>query len=121
MAENQNSKGNQSEERQSLRSQLFSSTNKRFASREVDLFGTTVEVRQPSVGQILRAQDAKDSKNALIRIMVDYCYVPGTGEKVFEKGDEEEIMSWPVGKWFTDVNNAISELTDISISDDEKN
>lgn len=105
--------------RDDLRQKLFSA--KKFRSKTVNLFGDKVEIRQPSVGQILKARDSADSKEALIGILVDYCFVPGTTDKVFEKADTGAIMEWPVGKWFTDVNNAIVELTDIDVAGSEKN
>lgn len=105
--------------RDDLRQRLFSA--KKFRSKVVNLFGDKVEIRQPSVGQILKARDTDDSKEALIGILVDYCFVPGTTDRVFEKSDAGAIMEWPVGKWFTDVNTAITDLTDIDVAGSEKN
>ena len=105
--------------RDSLRGSLMSA--KKFRSERVKIFGEQVEIRQPSVGQILDAQDFESQKKALINILVNYCFVPGTEEKVFETTDEAGIMAWPVGQWFTDINEAITRLTNIDVAGAEGN
>jgi len=105
--------------RSKVRGNLFG--KKEFAYRDIDLFGETVRVVQPSVGQILKAQQNQDTKNALVNLLVEYCYIPNTNEKVFEKGDEGAIMEWPVGPWFSELNDAISELTSVDVQGASKN
>ncbi len=105
--------------RDALRERLMSA--KKFKSEKIKLFDEYVEIRQPSVGQILDAQSFEDQKKALVNILVNYCFVPGTEEKVFENTDEAGIMAWPVGQWFTDINEAITRLTNIDVAGAEGN
>lgn len=107
--------------RDSIRSQLFNSASKKRRSKKINMFGTEVEVRQPSVGQVLELQNSKDQKNTLVRMLIEYCYVPGTNEKVFEEGDQDQIMSWPVDDWFQQFNDAVTELASINVQEAEKN
>ena len=119
MTDKTNQNNTQDSKRSNVRSKLFG--KKEFAYRDIDLFGETVRVVQPSVGQILKAQQNQDTKNALVNLLIDYCYIPGTKEKVFEKGDEAAIMEWPVGPWFSELNSAIADLTNIDVSGASKN
>lgn len=107
------------EARNRIRSQVFS--GKKFKKKEIDLFGEKVEIRQPTVGMVLAAQQEQDRRKALVQMLVRYCYVPGTNERVFEETDFDAIMELPVGEWFTTLNNAIIELSDIDVGSAEKN
>ena len=102
-----------------VRSAILS--NKKFKSELITMFGAEVEIRQPNIGQVLSARDEEDNRKAIVNLMVQYCYVPGTNEKVFTPEDFNEIMGLPVGKWFSDMNDAIIRLTDIDIESAEKN
>ena len=106
--------------RDEMRSKIFS---KKFKSVEVELFGTKVEIKQPSLGQMIAVADrATASKSSpLVAMMIEYCYVPGTTEKVFEAADEQQILSLPTGAWMTTFNDALTKLTDIDVSEAEKN
>ena len=105
--------------RDALRGRLMGA--KKFRSERIKLFGEDVEIRQPSVGQILDAQEFEDQKKALVNILVNYCFIPGTEEKIFEDTDEGAIMEWPVGEWFTEINQAIQKLTNIDVAGAEGN
>lgn len=106
-------------DRDSLRTDLFK--RKKFKSKTVDLFGTTIELRQPSIGQISEMDETTDTQTALVKTLVQYAYVPGTDTRVFEDADKDVILSWPVGPWVRDLNEAIAELTTIDVQDAEKN
>ncbi len=106
-------------ERDRLRERLFSS--KTFKSKVISLFGQKVEVRQPSVEQILAFQGKEDTKEIMIQIMVEYLYVPNSDIRVFDKSDMASIMGWPMGDWFTVLNDAVSELTNIDVGEASKN
>jgi len=106
--------------RNALRSKIFAQHSAN--SKVIQLFGEDVEVRQPSIGEVLEArEDSTSDRDTLVSLMVRYCYVPGTTERIFEETDSGAIMEWPIGKWFTDFNNAISELTDIDVVSAEGN
>ena len=105
--------------RDALRGRLMGA--KKFKSETLDLFGESVEIRQPTVGQILDATEYDDQKKALVNILVNYCYIPGTQERIFEPTDEAAIMEWPVGDWFSEINAAIQRLTTIDVAGAEGN
>ncbi len=107
------------EARDSIRAGIFSS--KKFRSKIINLFGQEVEIRQPSVGQVLSSRDTDDQKLMFITLLCQYAYVPGTDDRVFEDADVEAIEEWPIGPWFKEFNDAIVDLTEIDISAAEKN
>lgn len=109
----------QTEVRAELRKNLFKS--RKFKSKLVNIFDTEVEIRQPSLGEVLDQQDEADQKKALLNILVKYCYVPGTNEKLFEEGDLGAILEWPIDSWFAQVSQAVTELTNIDIGQAEGN
>lgn len=106
-------------DRDALRAKLF--RNKKFKTKTLDLFGVIVELRQPSVGQIANLSDSADGKTALVNTLVQYAYVPGSDEKMFDEADKNDILSWPVGPWMKDMNDAILELTSFDMAASEKN
>lgn len=106
-------------DRQELRNRLFKT--KKFKTKTIDLFGTAIELRQPSIGQITALEDADDAQSALVTTLIEYAYIPGTTEKMFEEADAASILEWPVGAWVQDLNAAIVELTSINVPDAEKN
>lgn len=111
-------------DRDSVRKRLFGA--KKFKTESLSLaFGegdpVEIEVKQPTVGEILDSQNTQDPKKSLVNLMIQYCYVPGSKVRVFEDADFNEIMSWPVGKWLTDFNTAVAKLTNIDIQGSEGN
>ncbi len=108
--------------RDEVRAALFDAKNKKRESRLIEILGVDVEIRQPTLDQVNRmskiAADDKDpDNNTFIEILLEYCFVPGTSEKVFEKGDKESLAGFPVGPWLGAINKAIEEMTDIKVDD----
>lgn len=110
-----------SDTRDQLRARIFSADNRKFRSEVVEFFGMEVEVRQPSLGQILNAQNMDDRREAIIKIIIDYCYVPGTNERVFEAADRDSLMALPFGEDILRVNEAITRMTQIDVAGERKN
>jgi hypothetical protein len=110
-----------SKERDRLRGALFAS--KKRNSKLITLFDVEVEIRQPTVGEMLALSglNENDRRKSLVSIMVNYCFVPGTDEPIFDKSDEDGIMNWPVGEWFTTLNDAVAEMTNLDVAGQEKN
>jgi len=92
-----------------------------FKTSIISLFGAEIELRQPTLGQILDVQEGTTTKEAIIKILIQYSYVPGTNEKVFDTGDEAGLLALPYGKDLSTMNEAIRVLTDINILGEEKN
>jgi len=105
--------------RESIREQIFSKKN--FATRELDLYGAKVEIRQPSLGMILDAQRNDDTKAAIVELLIRYTFVPGTEDHVFEEADAEGLLNLPFGPELSNLNKIITELTDIDVLGEEKN
>ena len=105
--------------RDDLRAQIFAP--KAFKSRSLKLFGAEVEIRQPSLGDILTFQDEVDKQTGLILLLTGYCYVPGTNEKVFEEADADGILNMPFGDDLIKLNEIIEELTGIDVAGEEGN
>ncbi len=111
-------------DRNELRKYLLSS--KHFRSERVNLFGQEIELRQPSVKDALalaEAAEGKDNQSSLflIEVLIRYAYVPGTNERVFEEGDREAILQWPVGDWMKEVADKFNSLGTIDLEEARKN
>lgn len=109
--------------RDEIRAALFSSKNKKQAKRVIELFGEKVEIRQPNLAQITKlGREAGESKiPPIVRAMIEYIYIPDTDDHLFDPADAEQIASMPSGKWLTDFNQALLELTGINVEEAEKN
>lgn len=110
--------------RNDIRAAIFAEENRKPSSKVITLFGQKVEIRQPTLAQITKlgkASAANDKIPPIVRIMVEYLYVPGTDEKVFDIADAEQLATMPSGKWLSDLNSAIEELTGVDVAEAEKN
>lgn len=105
--------------RDALRSKIFA--RREFKREKVELFGQEIEIRQPSLGAILSAQEQPDRKKANIRLIIDYCYVPDTDEKVFEEADEATLVEMPFDQSFISVSEAIARMTGVNVAEQRKN
>ena len=75
--------------------------------------GISIEVRQPTVGQRSRmlaaggingkSQDLNNIGAMQVAAVIECCYHPGTGKKIFEWTDEEVIKNLPTTSWFDEV------------------
>lgn len=94
-------------------------TAKTVKSKLVEVFGTTIEMRQPSLRDIMKARETEDTESLAAQMIVKYAVVPNTTEKVFTEEDIQTILDWPFGEDLQRVNEAISELTGIDIEEVE--
>ncbi len=83
------------------------------------LFGVDIELRQPSLGDILKARDEDDIQKRTTDVFINYSFVPGTDERIFEDTDHAEILKWPFTKDLITVQEAIAELTGVDLGDAE--
>lgn len=102
--------------RDELRAKIFGNTNERNVI-PVTFFGADIELRQPALEDILRAQQIENREAAIIQTLVDYAYVPGTEEKAFEDGDAESFKKMPFGADFLRVSKALETLTEVNFLD----
>lgn len=91
-------------------------------SELITFFDQTIELRQPTVGEIEELQNQSEhSKGRTVRTLIRYAYVPGTDEKVFDEADVDGLQELPWGKDFSEVVKAVAKLTGIDIGGAEKN
>jgi hypothetical protein len=81
----------------------------------LDVFGTTIEIRQPSLRDIFQAQASDDSTKVIVQTIIEYCVVPGTNDKVFEAADLDVILSMPFGEDLAKLQRAITQLTGLDV------
>lgn len=101
--------------RDELRAKVFA--EKKLNIVPVVFFGVTIELRQPIMSDILKAQTNEDREAAIIQTLVDYAYVPGTEEKCFEDTDAAAFKTMPFGADFLRVSKALEELTEVNFLD----
>lgn len=106
--------------RDALRGKIFTSANRRGKSKVMPFFGTKIEIRQPSVGQL---QDLMEDTNdiTLVPILVNYAYVPGTMTKIFEDTDIESIKLLPCNDECMAIIQVLTSFVDLSVEDASKN
>ena len=96
----------------SIRSKIFSRTKSK--SIQVEFFGETLEIRQPSMRQLFSLQaDEENLARRAARMIIEYSFIPGTNDKVFDKADLETIENMPFGQDLRRLQDAITELTGI--------
>lgn len=105
--------------RDKIRAQIF--TQKKFETKELKIFGVVVEIRQPTLGMILTAQEEANRQLSVMKLLIGYCFVPGTDERVFEDADLDSVMKLPFDEDMMKLNEVIMEMTGIDIAGAEKN
>lgn len=105
--------------RDDIRTKIFSAST--FRSKIITLFGAKVEIHQPNLGAILQYKENQDRQDALMDLLIGYCFIPGTDTKIFEEADKASIMNKPFDDSIIELNTAIEELTGIDIEATEGN
>lgn len=106
--------------RDKIRSEIFSSENRKQKTKIIPFYGAKIEVRQPLVAQIVNS-DEETGRAALIENLLKYAFVPHTDEKVFDEADVDSLMTMPFSKDFSNFVEAFQELTNIEIREAEGN
>lgn len=101
--------------RDELRAKLLATREP--TSEVIDFFGGQIELRQPTLADILKATASKDQNAAVINTLVNYAYVPGTDERIFEDTDAASLLSLPFGGDFMRVSQALERLTQVNFLD----
>ncbi len=109
----------ETEQRNAIRGEFFKA--KHFKKKIITLQGVDMEIRQPTIGSILEFREEEDRKVALLRMMVVYCFIPGTNIKIFEDADFDAIMSQPFDDSVMRLSEAIEDLTGLDLKATEKN
>lgn len=108
-------------DRNAIRAQIFGSGKPK--TKVIEFFGAEVELRQPTTRRILelRKLDIDNPGRAAAEMIVNYVFVPGTDELVFETADVDNILDMPFGEDMSRMNGAITELTNIDVKAATKN
>jgi len=106
--------------RDELRSSIFGEARQNFRSETTQLWGHEVEFRQPTLGQVLRVGQT-DPGEAMLRMIIDYVYVPGTTERLFEDGDIDVLRSMPYDAELNVLADIVTKLTGVDVEEAEKN
>lgn len=101
--------------RDELRGQIFAESKLNIIP--VLFFGAKIELRQPQLQDILAAQKSEDRESAVIETLIEYAFIPGTEEKVFEPGDAAGLKAKPFGADFLRISKALEELTEVNFLD----
>lgn len=109
------SEGNQMVDRNTLRASIFK--GKKLKRKEIEFFGQTIEIQQPSLGAVISASEAEDRQAIVIETLIKYAYIPGTDVLLFESGDAATFAGMPFGADFTRVIEAIQELSEVNFQD----
>jgi hypothetical protein len=86
------------------------------ASEKVMFFGVEIELRQPTLGDVLSAKQNQDPTAAVIETLIRQAYVPGTDERVFEEADTSELLLKPFGADFIRVSQALERMSDVNFT-----
>lgn len=109
--------------RDNIRAKILGSTT--VSTIAVDFFGEQIELRQATVGQMQKMIDAQNAGDAtskgVVAYLIAYAYVPGTDEKLFDDADAEVLGQLPFDDNMKALTDAINKLTNMSVSDAEKN
>lgn len=104
-----------SEARDALRAKLLAT--RAVTTRKLTFFGEEIELRQMTLADVMKARDNPDEQLRLTDILIQYAYVPGTDEKVFEEGDTEVLLQQPFGQDFINLSNALTDLTQVNFTE----
>lgn len=102
--------------RDRLRAAIFS--DHQFKRKSVSIFGTDVELRQPSLAEI---QTVAGANFTVVDILLKYGYVPGTNTKAFDEADREALGNLPATTWIKVVADNFAELATIDSEEAAKN
>lgn len=84
------------------------------------LFGVPVELREPSLDEVLDAQNSEDKKRSAVDMIIRFTYLPGSSERLFGDEHVESLLSLPFGKDLQQLQKAIGQLLGMDVTDEDK-
>lgn len=84
--------------------------NDEAASEIVSYSGFDIEIKYPSLADLLMYRDAQNDDNIMARAIINNCYVPGTDTRVFEDADVELLMQKKFTPDMRRLNKAINKI-----------
>lgn len=95
--------------RDELRAKIFGTKTD---TARVAFNGAEVEIRQPTLGEILSIQNASkdDIATATVDMLIKYTYMPDSDIRVFEFADREALLSLPFNKDLQNLSQTMNRL-----------
>jgi len=81
--------------------------------------GVAVILVEPSLADIMSAQQEEDRKRAAAMMLVRFVHLPN-GEPLFEEGDVEQILLMPFNQDMRELNMQIQKLIGVTPEADDK-
>lgn len=110
MSENES---NTKDVRNEIRAKVFAGGN--VDSEVLDVFGTQIELRPPTLGALMDAQSIEDTKVSVAKMIIEYSFVPGTNVQVFEEADIDSILDLRFGEDLRKMQAAITRLSGVDM------
>lgn len=76
----------------------------------IEVFGVKVEIRTPSLEDLLQYRNATEDSNIMARAIVNNCWVPGTDDHVFDEADIPQIMKLKFSPDMKKLNATINKI-----------
>lgn len=108
--------GKTSATRDTIRAAIF---NAKPESACIEFFGNEIELRQPTMGVVMNLRKMEEVDQTT-QMLINYAFVPGTNDAVFEPEDEDGIRGIPFGPDMNRLLEAINKLLGISVEGLEK-
>lgn len=101
--------------RADARAKIFNALDE-LEKRIVVFRGVELEVRQPSVGDMIELSSKETEgqrRSFILELLLKYVYVPGTDEFIFEETDIDSIKKLPWNKDLTGLVEVFGELSQV--------
>lgn len=76
----------------------------------VEAFGVKIAVRPPALTELMQYREWQQDEYLLVRAMINHCYDPDSGEKIFEETDLEVLGAKTFGPDMKKLNGAIQKM-----------
>lgn len=76
----------------------------------VEAFGERIEIRYPTLEGLLQYRDAQNDDRLMARAIVNNCYDPVSGERIFEEADIDMLMGLTFSADMRKLNAAINRV-----------
>jgi hypothetical protein len=105
--------------RDALRAKVLGNAPK-LGSIIVPFNGEQIELRQQTLRVAMASYENEKQVSAAeraARLVVDYAYIPGTNERVFEVADIPVLLEMPFGPEWVEIQRSISKLMGVTEED----
>ena len=88
--------------------------------------GVSVELRQPTITQFLTTNqtaegEERNQARVTIKMIIEYTYLEGTDDKLFEDADLDALLNMPMSGEFFEMISKMNDLLDIKVDSKVKN